>query len=70
MHGESRCECCGKTVDVRFRPDADVDLCDDCYEQLRTDCTYDSSQPISIFNHPQFGSMTLRDFEELEDSWP
>ena len=32
-----RCECCGQDQDVRFRPDADVELCDRCYGQLLED---------------------------------
>lgn len=31
---------------------------------------FNPAHPISIFNHPPFPSMTLRQVQELEDSWP
>jgi hypothetical protein len=31
---------------------------------------YDPTQPISVFNHPDFMTMPLRAFRELERSWP
>ncbi len=48
--------------------DDDLDEADDLDDL--DDAPYDPSQPISIFNHPPFSQMSIREIQELEESWP
>jgi len=53
-------------VSARFEPDYNEPHGDNEPFEGR----YDSGRPISIFNHPPFAQMSLREFGELERSWP
>jgi hypothetical protein len=57
--------CCSGTRKACDHPQG----CSAC-RQPEPKAGYKPEEPISIFNHPPLASMSLRELEELERSWP